>query len=281
MSSPHSDSNSETGEGTRSTFAIRSDIERTRERLGESVEALGAQLNPSLLAQHVKDSVHDATIGRVQTMASNTKDRVVQNGRNFTQTIRDNPLPAAIAAASLGWLLLSRREQGPHSDRFHNGASDDDSLHSRGVREMASAVGEKAQQVGERVSDKAKELSSRVADTARSTGERISDSADTALSSVRSTTRRASASVGSKYDESPMMLGAVALALGVAVGASMPRTRREVEMVGNASDKLMDKARGQIASTTERVEGVIERALPEVKEVVRDAAREAGLGWRS
>ena len=90
--------------------AIRADIERTRERLGETVEALGAQLNPTHLKQRVKDSVREATIGRVQHMASMTRDRINETGRGLAQTIRDNPLPAAVAAGGIGWLLLSTRE---------------------------------------------------------------------------------------------------------------------------------------------------------------------------
>jgi ElaB/YqjD/DUF883 family membrane-anchored ribosome-binding protein len=288
MTSPHDRvANADSGELLRSLPAIRSDIEQTRERLGESVEALGAQLNPSHLAQRVKDRVREATIGKVQTMASNAKSRMTESGREVTQTIRDNPVPAAIAAASIGWLLLNRRDGKSRSDDFFMD-SDDGRYHDgderSGVREMTSAVGDKihgvgeqAQEVTERVSEKAKDLTSRMTDKAKAAGDRLSQSADGAVSQVRHTARRASRRVEGEYQENPLMLGAVALALGLAVGVSLPRTRKEVEMVGDASDRLMDKARGQIASTTERVEGVIERALPEVKSVVREAAREVGL----
>jgi ElaB/YqjD/DUF883 family membrane-anchored ribosome-binding protein len=267
-----------------STTAIRADIERTRERLGDTVEALGAQLNPSHLAQRVKDTVREATIGKVQHMASHTKERMADTGRDLAQTIRDNPLPAAMAAAGIGWLLLSRREQpmryGVSADRDPYGLEGDRSP----VREMASNVtgkvqelGDKAANAADRVKEKAQDVTRRVVDSAKSTGERISETTDTALHQVRDKTRQATQRVEGQYQENPMALGAVALALGLAIGMSAPRTRREVEMVGDASDRVMDKARERIASTTERVESVIDRALPEVKEVVREAAREEGL----
>jgi ElaB/YqjD/DUF883 family membrane-anchored ribosome-binding protein len=267
-----------------STTAIRADIERTRERLGDTVEALGAQLNPSHLAQRVKDTVREATIGKVQHMASHTKERMADTGRDLAQTIRDNPLPAAMAAAGIGWLLLSRREQpmryGVSADRDPYGLEGDRSP----VRGMASNVtgkvqelGDKAANAADRVKEKAQDVTRRVVDSAKSTGERISETTDTALHQVRDKTRQATQRVEGQYQENPMALGAVALALGLAIGMSAPRTRREVEMVGDASDRVMDKARERIASTTERVESVIDRALPEVKEVVREAAREEGL----
>jgi hypothetical protein len=58
---------------------------------------------------------------------------------------------------------------------------------------------------------------------------------------------------------------------------SVPRTKREVEMLGDQRDRLMEKAREQVAATTERIEGVVEKVLPEVQTVVREAAREEGL----
>src|SRR5688572_26008769 len=184
-----------------STTAIRADIERTRERLGDTVEALGTQLNPSHLAQRVKDTVREATIGRVQHMASNTKDRMADTGRDLAQTIRDNPLPAAMAAAGIGWLLLSRREQGQPT-RYHDGAPADrdpyrsDNERSGVVKEVASGVTEKVQEIGskahdaaDRVMEKAHDVTRRVVDSAKSTGERISDTTDSAMHLVRNKTR--------------------------------------------------------------------------------------------
>jgi hypothetical protein len=47
--------------------------------------------------------------------------------------------------------------------------------------------------------------------------------------------------------------------------------------MGDARDKLVDKTRERLAETTEKVEKVVERALPEVQNVVREAARDEGL----
>jgi hypothetical protein len=62
--------------------------------------------------------------------------------------------------------------------------------------------------------------------------------------------------------------------MGLAIGLSVPATRKETELMGDARDKLVDKTRERIADTTDKVERVVQKALPEVKNVVRDAARE-------
>jgi ElaB/YqjD/DUF883 family membrane-anchored ribosome-binding protein len=287
----------EDNERVASSAAIRADIERTRERLGDTVEALGAQLNPSNLKQRVKDSVREATIGRVQHMASNTRDRITETGRSLAQTIRENPLPAAMAAAGLGWLILSSREQRPASQftasRFTNGdpgefAIPDESDSATGVRgrvrdvaenvaDKAQDLTEKAQEATQRVVQKAKDTGDRVAQKARETGDRVADRADQAVHRVQATARNTARRVETKYEESPMGIGAVALALGLAIGLSVPSTRKEAELMGDARDKLVDKTRERLAETTEKVEKVVERALPEVQNVVREAARDEGL----
>jgi ElaB/YqjD/DUF883 family membrane-anchored ribosome-binding protein len=284
----------------RNTAAIRADIERTRARLGVTVEALGAQLNPSHLAQRAKDSLREATIGKVQHMASNTKARIGETGRGLADTIRENPIPAAMVAAGIGWLLLKGRDT-PRPSRFHDGAEiyrDDRAEfdeHGSRIRNVASSVTgrmnevkdkaaermsevkDKAQEAAGKVTSSAQDVAHRVTDTAKEAGQRVSQKAGEVASEVRNRTRMASDRVGSEFEENPLALGGVALALGMAVGMTVPRTRREVEMLGDKRDQLMEKAREQVAVTTQKVEGVIERALPEVQAVVKEAAREEGL----
>ena len=274
----------------RNTAAIRADIERTRARLGETVEALGGQLNPSHLAQRAKDHLREATIGKVQHMASNAKERIGETGRGLADTIRENPIPAAMVAAGIGWLLLKGRDT-PRSVTSHDGPdiyrNEDratfDEPGSR-VRDMASGVADrmsdvkdKAQEAAGRVTASAQDVAHRVTDSAKQAGERVSQKAGDVAHEVRARTRQATDRVENEFEDNPLALGGVALALGLAVGMSVPRTRREVEMLGDKRDQLMEKARETVASTTQKVEGVIDRVLPEVQAVVKEAAREEGL----
>ena len=272
MTTPYDHARGVESDGATSTSAIRADIERTRERLGANVEALGAQLNPSNLKQRLKDSVREATIGKVQHMASNTTERITETGRGLAQVIRDNPLPAAVAAAGLGWLILSSREQ-RDTRRFYELGSSGESNKST-VREtmhnVAGTVADKAHDLTERAGD----ATQRVVEKAKEAGGLVAEKADAAVQSVQQRTRSGTRRLGNQFEDTPIGMGAVALALGLAVGMSVPATRKEAELMGDARDKLLDKTRERVAETTERVERVVERAMPEVKNVVRDAARE-------
>jgi len=272
MTTPYDNARGVESDGATSTSAIRADIERTRERLGANVEALGAQLNPSNLKQRLKDSVREATIGKVQHMASNTTERITETGRGLAQVIRDNPLPAAVAAAGLGWLILSSRDQ-RDTRRFYELGNSSES-HKSTVREtmhnVAGTVADKAHDLTERAGD----ATQRVVEKAKEAGERVAEKADAAVQSVQQRTRSGTRRLGNQFEDTPIGVGAVALALGLAVGMSVPATRKEAELMGDARDKLLDKTRERVAETTDRVERVVERAIPEVKNVVRDAARE-------
>lgn len=277
MNPPYEDSHDAESDGAPSASAIRADIARTRERLGATVEALGAQLNPSNLKQRVKDSVREATIGKVQHMATNTTERITETGRGLAQVIRDNPLPAAVAAAGLGWLILSSRDQ-REPRRFANGQpyefkNPGESGRSKvreGMRNVADSVADKAHDLTERAGD----ATQRVVEKAKEAGGLMAEKADAAVQSVQERTRSGTRRIGNQFEDTPIAMGAVALALGLAIGMSVPATRKEVELMGDARDKLLDKTRERVADTAERVERVVDRALPDVKNVVRDAARE-------
>ena len=273
MTTPYDTSRDAEPNGAASASAIRADIERTRERLGATVEALGAQLNPSNLKQRVKDSVREATIGKVQHMATNTTERITETGRGLAQVIRDNPLPAAVAAAGLGWLILSSRETRRPSAQpyeFGNSSEPGKSTVRETVRNIAGTVADTAHDLTERAGD----ATQRVVEKAKEAGSAVAEKADAAVHSVQTRTSSGTRRIGNQFEDTPIGMGAVALALGLAIGMSVPSTRKEAALMGDARDKLLDKTRERVADTAERVEKVVERALPEVKNVVRDAARE-------
>jgi ElaB/YqjD/DUF883 family membrane-anchored ribosome-binding protein len=270
-----------------STDEIRADIERTRERLGETVEALGAQLNPSLLKQRVKDSVREATIGRVKTMASNAREKAGESGRGLVSTLRDNPIPAALIAGGIGWLLFNKRRGGTETRAVedydyrselrasYGGAGVDFSEetidYTRQIPEPP------AEGVAERVTATARDATERVASTARAATDRVASSASNAAHVVADRARAGTQRVEQTFDQNPMVLGVVAAAVGLAVGMTLPATDKESELVGGKRDQLVDKAREALADTKDKVRNVAERAVPEIGATLKAVARDEGL----
>jgi len=103
---------------TDETEAIKADIEQTRTSMSATIDAIQEKLNPQTLVDQAKDAVREATIGRVETMVSDVRDQAREASSGLIGTIRENPLPAALAAIGIGWLYMknkSNSNQHPYS----------------------------------------------------------------------------------------------------------------------------------------------------------------------
>ena len=286
---------------------IRADIEQTRERLGETVEALGAHLNPSLLKQRAKDRVREATIGRAKTMARNARDKAEESGRGLIGTLRDNPIPAAMIAGGIGWLLFSKRRERDTENvaewDYHNsisatpGASTtsyeeeitvdysrqlpETARSERGAGTRARAASERvvsgARHAGESVVSGARSAGETVASTARNAGEKVASGTSRVAHSIADRARSGGHKIEETFEQNPMVLGAVAAAVGLAIGMTLPATEKESQLMGSKRDELVDKAKEAISDTKDKVRSAAERAVPEVRDTLKEVAREEGL----
>jgi hypothetical protein len=229
-------------EGPADTMVIRAEIRETRERMGETIEEIGERLNPHRLKEQVKHNVREATIGRVENMARNTVDRVSDTTRTFTNVVRENPIPAAMIGIGLGWLLFNRSQErtSERDTRFVARARP-----RRGLSDV-SLGGYDDGGIGESVKDAAEDL----ADGARRVAGTVADQ-------TRVQTRR----VEDQFYENPLAIATATLALGLATGLAVPATSAEVELVGEARDKFVDRMRDVARETTEKVTQAAERVM--------------------
>ncbi len=88
--------------------AIRSDIEQTRADMSETLDTIQERLSPRTLATQAKATVYDATIGRTQQAAGGA-------GSSLLDTVKQHPIPAALAGLSIGYLVLQRSRGAPRT----------------------------------------------------------------------------------------------------------------------------------------------------------------------
>jgi hypothetical protein len=67
-------------------------------------------------------------------------------------------------------------------------------------------------------------------------------------------------------DEQPLVLGALGLALGLAIGYALPATRREDELLGETRDRLMYKAKETSQEYGEKAQRVAQSAMEGAKQ---------------
>ena len=152
-------------------------------------------------------------------------ERVLGNGhgREFAgklaRTVKDNPMPTLLTVAGLTWLYA-----GSH-DGAHDGAADPNASDKPGV-------GERVGQAREQVSGKM-----------HSAKQRVGESAHHAMDSARSRARRGKQGFEHMLDDNPIAIGAMAIAAGALLGAMLPPTRKEDELLGPVRDRFADDAK--------------------------------------
>jgi hypothetical protein len=292
--------------GNGETDELREQIRDTRSRMSDTLDQLGERLNPETVKEQVKDSIRQATVGKVSDIARQAKEQVIKMERSLVRTARDNPVPTAMIGIGLAWIILNARRRGPETNG-HSVSGDEGTGYvgelgegeSEGaaarlkhglekVRDQAAELGgtikEKVSEVGERTSALASKvgeqtgaLASRVGERTAAMASRARESTRRVASSVAEGTKRQAQRVENQYNQTPLVFGLVALAAGLAIGLSLPSTETESRLLGDVSEKATDKAREAVRETTDKVSRVAERVVDEGKRTAGQALREEGL----
>ena len=105
--------------------AIRRNIERTRAEMGETIDRIQDRLNPDRLRSEAEEAVREATIGRIETMAHDAKRKAKHAQRNVMETVKENPIPAALIGLGIGWLMMSNKNDDDYNydydDYYYSG----------------------------------------------------------------------------------------------------------------------------------------------------------------
>jgi len=284
--------------GEDETEIIAADIRITQERLGDTVEEIGERFNPTRLKEELKSDIRDATIGKVENMAQQTADMVSDAQRSLMQSIRENPIPVVMVGLGLGWMILNastrKKRMGADSqydDSQRRGARSmydehqgegwssmyyDDRQGSDYDRQESGAmdrVRNKASDVVDTVKQKTSHLADETQRKASEVGERAEEMASRVADQTRMQTRR----VERAFQDNPLVIGAAALALGLAAGLAIPSTETEDELVGETRDELVDKVRDVAEDTKAKVQQVAERVMDQAETTAKDSAHQVGL----
>jgi len=230
----------------------RVEIERTRAGMGETVDAIQDRLSPENLKEQAKDRVREATVGKAQEAGSGIMD-----------TIRQNPLPAALTGIGLGWLFMNSRRQSsyrpPHRDVAYR-----DAAHVEGYPPAYGGYppryedqsGSSAGQALGNARDRVEETASQAQDKAGELADRAQDRASNLGNQARYQAQRASGGFRRMLRDNPLAMGALGVGVGAAVGLAIPETNKEHEVMGEARDTVVDKAQEKVQETQEKVQQV-------------------------
>nr|UXE45865.1 hypothetical protein Hi04_10k_c5380_00017 [uncultured bacterium] len=110
---------------------------------------------------------------------------------------------------------------------------------------ISGAVGQ-VREAGTQFAARTKERVSGMYDQAQQTAERVKTGAQEQAQMAQDRFNRA-------MDENPLAVGAIALAVGTAIGLAIPQTRKENEWMGEARDNLFDTAQSAVQNATSQM----------------------------
>lgn len=178
---------------------IEAELERTRAEMDATISQLQARLSPGELLE--------MGVGYLREGPG------TQYVRNLRESVNRNPLPITLTAIGLLWTMVASRERSDGAAQGEEAGSSRMGEAMGSVRRRLGAVKQRASETGEQARRRIEDMRSGESE-GPSTGERLRQLGERGREVLQ---------------ENPLVLAGVGLALGAAMAALLPRTRRAEE----------------------------------------------------
>jgi len=290
----------------RSPEEIESDIARTRADFTSTIDAIQHKLSPTAMKEQAVEYALSTTPGAFSmNLVNSVRDNpipvtligigiawLMAAGRQTPQYEPRQAYARSVrrprAYDDTAYEGYDESEYLADNDYYSAGESDEGIAQRMASKasEASSSIKETASNVGQRISTTASSVTGRVQQAGQSARQRLQETAGTAqarMSEMKQRSRvqaeQAKERFNEMYDEQPLVMGAVGLAIGAALGAAIPTTRRENEMMGSVRDDLLHRAketaREQADTLKQSAQRVAETAKEEVGRVTEDISNSA------
>ncbi len=240
------------------TEEIKEQIEDTRSQIGETIDAIQEKLSFSNISEQVSETVsnavesasdaaYKATIGRVANYMKNIGDGISKAG--VLKAAKTYPLPFILIGTGVGLLAYKAFSDG-NSGNNRRGLS----LPANSGRDNEQSEGENSGTISnayDKVTSLVSDTSSRARDGVSAAYQKVGDVGSTAFDQL-----------GTYMEQNPLAVGAVALAVGAAVGMAMPSTSYENRLMGTKRQELFETAQNKASDL-----------LSDGKEMVTEASK--------
>ena len=273
------------------TDDIQREIERTRIEMSETIGEIHERLRPDHLLQQAKDGMKEAATGKVKNIMNSAGEtayvaaqRARGAGNHLAWYAKEHPIRIAITLGVIAWWMLRGR-----GTPAYLGASDtpwdQDEYGSTepGLRDKVGAMASTARETVGEYASTAKQTVGEYASSARDT---VNEYAASAASTAKVASRRVRSAAGTAtsatndwVQENPLAAGALAVAVGAAIGLACPATDYEDRAMGETRDQALARARNVANNIKANVgDKVAAYAEDVVGESLRNAAAQPPMG---
>lgn len=277
-------------EGRESTAQIRDEIEETRAEMSGTIDEIQARLSPRRLMDEAKETVREAAVGKVRDVMNSASD----SAGGIIDRVKENPLPAALIGIGAWWLFggksrtaTAAQSRGGYRDVYDIGEGRSDTIGYSGAprmnpvidtlkqhpvpaalgglglawwlmdRQTNSGAATRSVGFGYEAPGHAAGATDSMREMAHDAAETVSDLAERAQDRVGEYSERAQTEFDRLLRDNPMALGAVAVAVGAAIGMAIPESRQERQLIGGVRDQIVDKAQSLVDGAADKVQSAV------------------------
>jgi hypothetical protein len=238
---------------------VEREVEASRSDLDRTVEALKDKMTPGQLF----DEASRAMGGAGQQVLS-----------KFVEQAKENPMPLAVMGLGLAWLMSSnnsgrapRSGFGPGMERrsfsYETGAYESD--RSNGLADKAHTLADKASGMISGAKEKLASGAGAAGEGGRNAAHNVAAAAGTAAQKAGEVRQQAQQGFNRVLESEPLLIGALGLIVGAAIGAALPHTEVEDRTVGPMRDRILDKGKDLAQEGLQQAGGVAQAAFDTVK----------------
>lgn len=243
---------------------LEHEVDELRAHIGDTLSALENRFSPGQILDQV---------------FSYTKSNGGDFSRNLVNTIKANPIPTLLTATGLTWMMYGQNRS-PSSSFGSDNMDDTPSYASYGVdpdyetgfhgtdTSSTSSAKDKAKRLSEGGKDSVKNAQQRMSGSAHQASQRTRHQLHNAQDRMRQQAGKASDGFEQLLHDQPLALGAIGIALGALIGASVPQSRKEQESLGKPAQKVADK-------TAQAAEGSSQQLADTGRKMSEEAKRAA------
>lgn len=277
---------------------LRSDINATRRRMDDTMDALGERLQPRHLVDEVlgflrgetKDG--DARLSQMREKITHSANAAMHS---VVDAVKHNPMPALLIGAGVAWMIYeSRRDKSPdsadgnyygqdrdgdpvrynpdtHYDRplqYPSGYTENGHTGDGGSKlgALKDNVVEKASAATDQVRDKLAHVGEVAREKAGALRERAGELTTRVKEGTREVYTRNRERVVRTADQHPLEVGLVALAAGLIAGLAIPTPNAVNRRVGPTADRLRDRTREAGTEMLEKGKRIANATVSALKE---------------
>lgn len=110
----------------KSSDEIKAEIERKRNEMSQKINKIQERLDPNRLKEQAQETVRSAVSDSTDAVVQYFRDNMGDLSTNLLDSVKRNPVPAALIGVGIGWLLVesfrgsSSQSSSSYNQRYNN-----------------------------------------------------------------------------------------------------------------------------------------------------------------